>query len=112
MATFNQAIPDQGASLSKTPRVAKSPFGDGYMQRAQDGINNIDEVWNLTFSLRTKTVIQSIDTFLASHGGAVAFDWTTPNGNTLKFICEEWSASYYHDGNAEMRCTFKQVHQV
>lgn len=109
MATFNQATPDQGATKTPRVRVRANAFGDGYEQRVGDGINNVMEDWSLSFTLRTKTVIQSIDTFLKSQAGVLAFDWVTPDGGaSKKFICKEWSASYIHDGDCSLTAKFEQ----
>lgn len=108
MATFNQATPDQGASKTPRVRVRANAFGDGYEQRVGDGINSIMEDWNLSFTLRTKTVVLAIDAFLKSQAGVLAFDWVTPEGNTKKFICKEWTAAYIHDGDCSLTAKFEQ----
>jgi len=109
MAVFNIAEPDQGPKCTLTPRVVGTEFGDGYTQRVRDGINFMLEEWDLHFTLRTKAVVTSMDDFFKTHGGADYFDWTSPKGVSRRYICRSWSPVYFHDSNAEMHCTFKEV---
>ena len=88
MPTFNQAVPDQGATKDVVPRTTTIQYGDGYVQEVADGINTLDETWQLSFTLRTKAVIQSIDDFLSAQKGVTSFDWTAPDGKTSKFVCK------------------------
>ena len=109
MATFNIAAPDQGCTKNLKPRVLSAKFGDSYEQRAADGINNKLETWDLTFSLKTKAVVDSIEDFLSSRNGVTSFDWVTPEGKTKKFICREWKRVPYHDGDHSFSCQFEEV---
>lgn len=107
MATFTWT-PDQGVSPSVETRVNSVMFGDGYEQRVADGINTIKETWEVSFTLRTKTEILAIDSFLRAQGGVLNFDWTTPAGAAKKFVCKRWSPTFYHDGNASLSATFEE----
>ena len=42
-----QRTPDRTLTRNNKPRVLKIQFGDGYEQRLQDGINNINQILNL-----------------------------------------------------------------
>ena len=48
------ATPDKQLTKASTPRVLTAKFGDGYEQRAVDGINNLAETYTLTFKTRPK----------------------------------------------------------
>ncbi|MCH9665874.1 MAG: phage tail protein [Gammaproteobacteria bacterium] len=58
--------------------VLEASFGDGYVQAAADGINNIREEWQLSWSGITDVEGSQIVAFLNSHGGYKAFRWTPP----------------------------------
>jgi phage-related protein len=107
MATFT-FIPDQGVSPEYKARVNKAQFGDGYAQSVGEGINTVLQTWKLSFTLRRKTEVQAIIQFLADHYGAVKFTWTTPLGETLSFVCDQWSASGNHDLDWSVSATFEQ----
>lgn len=108
MAIFNLATPDQGASKSVKTRVLEGRFGDGYSQIVGDGLNNVYEEWELAFTRRSKSVIDSIDAFLRARGGYDVFDWTTPDGVSIKVVCKEWSRPYTLDGDSAIYCRFQQ----
>lgn len=107
MPTFTWT-PDQGASRTKKPRINKTQFGDGYAQVVPEGVNTIAETWNISFTLRRKGEIQSIDSFLSTMNGVSKFTWTTPFGDTLEFVCEEWQADISHDYDSSLTATFQQ----
>jgi phage-related protein len=111
MAEFTW-IPNQGASMRPKFAVNKAVFGDGYSQRVADGINNVKQVWDLSFTLRPRADIDAIDTFLSTHEGVSSFEWETPKGETLRFICETYATSYNHDGDCSATATFEQVFET
>lgn len=111
MPTFTW-VPDHNVTKSKDTRVNEVKFGDGYSQRVPEGINSTFETWDVAFTLRTKTEIDSIDSFLNGQKGAYSFDWTTPNGVSRKFVCKKWAASYTHDGDCSLTATFEQVFEA
>lgn len=108
MSTFNVSIPDRGPTRKVIAAVDEARFGDGYAQRVASGLNSVREAWTLSFTLRTKTEIKSIEDFLSGLLGVSNFDWVTPRGDTLKFVCKEWSSSYEHDGDCSLTCVFEQ----
>jgi len=78
MANFNTEVninPDRGLKADSQPRVLVAEYGDGYEQRAAAGINNIPEVWNLTWKNRTAANSNKIIRFLEQQGGVSSFDW-------------------------------------
>lgn len=101
-------VPDQGAKRTVKSAVHKSSFGDGYAQRAGAGINSVTEMWSLSFSVRPKTEIDAITGFLAGLKGVSNFIWTTPRGQTLKFVCDTWDDVYNHNADCSASATFTQ----
>jgi phage-related protein len=83
--------------LDETPKIQEAVFGDGYSQRSADGINNIKQVWRLSFTRRSGADVDGIYDFLRARGGVEHFLWT-PRGEASprKFICKTWRRSYDH----------------
>lgn len=90
MTTFTW-IPSPNSQLDEEPRVRSAPFGDGYEQRVGDGINNDLQKWSLRFDTRMPAEAAAIRDFLKTHAGVTPFDWTSPLGDTSKYICRSWS---------------------
>jgi phage-related protein len=110
MATFTW-VPDRGVTRNIEMRVNEVSFGDGYSQRTDDGINPMNVDVPLSFTLRTKDEINSIDDFLVDKAGSQSFDWTNPRGQNFKYICKSWAPTYNHDGDCSLTCTFKRVYE-
>lgn len=107
MATFSY-IPRLGARRTLRPRALSAPFGDGYEQRAGDGINTQLSSWVLDFNGYTATV-DPIENFLIARNGVESFDWTPPTGSAAKFICREWSREELGNDIVALSATFEQV---
>lgn len=78
MATFTY-LPDWGASPELEPGVRSVRFGDGYEQRATNGLNPILPLWKLQFTRRTQVQAQAIYSWMIANNAQVtAFDWAAP----------------------------------
>lgn len=108
MSTFIW-IPSYTADVGERPRVLAARFGDGYEQRAGDGINNIPKVWKLTFNYRPTSEAAAIRAFLKTQAGVSAFDWTDPDGETLRFVCRDWNRTFNPGLLQSFSLTFEQV---
>ena len=106
MAEFRYC-PAFGASEQKKPRFLSVSFGDGYQQRAADGINNVIRQWQLTFSSK-QARIDEIRAFLDARAGAESFDWTPPRGAAGRWIAPEWN-SQINNGGDNLTVTFVEV---
>lgn len=100
--------PDYAAAVDESPRILKSTLGDGYVQRAQDGINVNLKVWTVSF-FRPYTEVSDIRTFLKAHGGTTSFDWLDPDGEDLKYVCEKWNRKFDAYGGGTLSATFEEV---
>lgn len=100
-------VPDYGLTKDTKAAVNKSKFGDGYVQRSTDGINSLKVGLNLNFTVRTRFEINEIDAFLKSKNGTTPFEYTTPGGQPQRWTCEEWQATYTHDGDAQLSAKFE-----
>ncbi|PCE32822.1 phage tail protein [Burkholderia ubonensis] len=88
--TFIWSPTVQGFGGDTTLRVRKAPFGDGYTQRAADGLNNRQSTYNLRFVGRADK-IAAISAFLDAHAGATSFYWTPPLRPQGLFVCEKYT---------------------
>lgn len=85
--------PASAFQVDYTPRIQKALFGDGYQQRAIDGINSLGRSWSLTFQERD-TVLRAMVNYLAALKGA-SFDFLEPeSGEMVSVFCDKWSVSW------------------
>ncbi|MDN7419517.1 phage tail protein [Burkholderia dolosa] len=88
--TFIWSPTVQGFGGDTTLRVRKAEFGDGYTQRAADGLNNRQSTYNVRFVGKADK-IAAIVAFLDAHAGAVSFYWTPPLRQQARFVCEKYT---------------------
>jgi phage-related protein len=106
MDTFNYQ-PTYSARLDEEPRILSSKFGDGYEQRAGDGINTIVQRWSVTF-IRAYAEIDTIIGLFRGWDGRTPFLWTPPRGSgALQFICKKWSRGFGRKADT-LEATFEQ----
>ncbi|WP_216358624.1 phage tail protein [Gilliamella apicola] len=107
METFNWDVAPN-MTVRSEPRVKTIKFGDGYEQRAPDGINNKLRSYNVTLNVARSTSRQ-IDDFLDRHGGVTAFQWRDPHSNRILTVkCPSWSINLLHT-TASITATFEEV---
>lgn len=111
MTTFTYT-PDFGATKKLQPKVNSISFGNGYEQRARNGLNTNPQTWDLSFSNRTDTEAEAIDAFLTARGGVESFDWTPYNESAGKYVCKEWSKSIDGFNRNAIQATFLQVFEA
>lgn len=111
-------VPDKALTRKVDPKVFKISFGDGYEQRAVNGINNIKEEYTVTFKSRPKVEIDAIMKTLESKNGVLKFDYTYPNSQdnnsktTIKVVCESFSQTYDYDDFYSCSATFRRVYEA
>ena len=100
--------PAPGAQSPAAPRVKEVKFGDGYAQRAPDGINTDLRTHSLTF-VDTVENIGEIDAFLTAKRGVTAFLYQ-PFGQWVdkKVVCKQWTPEM-HNTYAKLTATFEEV---
>lgn len=104
-------MPSRGFTTEITPRVRIAKFGDGYSQRVTDGINTINQTWNLTFQNNSVQTIADIEAFLASKNGADSFTWTPPDEEQEVWVfCSKWSRTYDSEISRTLTATFERVY--
>ncbi|VVE78194.1 phage tail protein [Pandoraea sputorum] len=105
--TFNWS-PRTTASGDTAFTVRKAKFGDGYEQRAADGLNNRRSSYQLTF-VGEAPKIAAILAFLDAHAGARSFFWTPPLRPQALFVCEKHSEPVKDGTTYSITATFDQT---
>jgi len=92
------------------PAILEAKFGDGYSQRAANGLNAVLEVWNVQATpLKNASEANAFEAFLRAQGGVIAFQWTTPFNLTALFICKDWQRTPLAAGISSITATFEEV---
>lgn len=86
--------PSYSSDYGYEPRVLKSQYGDGYLQRTQDGINNMPISGSLIWNLKRADGLILL-AFLQNLKGVTSFSWQPPEASApLKFICGSFKPTY------------------
>lgn len=97
MDTFAPEVdPSQsGSSKSTNANVNVSQFGDGYSQRARNGLNSISRSLSLNWEYLTIEQAQALDSFFESQGGDKAFLYQL-SGDPIErmWTCNSWKNGY------------------
>ena len=97
MDTFAPSVdPSQsGSSKSTSANVNTAQFGDGYSQRARNGLNSIVRTLSLSWEYLTFDQAQELDAFFESHGGDQAFLYRVEGDDTQRmWTCNSWKNGY------------------
>ncbi|MBN3852816.1 phage tail protein [Paraburkholderia sp. Ac-20340] len=108
-STFTWVPTVANFSGTATAKVRSAQFGDGYQQRAADGINNISSQFSLQF-IANETDTRAIRAFLIAAAGADSFYWTPPLwDDPALFYCETWAEPTKDGDWYTMTATFQQT---
>jgi phage-related protein len=111
---------DRGMARQVTHNVLTAKFGDGYEQRALDGINTKQEVFTLNFNNRVYTEINLIAAFL-DNKAAKNFQMTVTNTKDAESVsptetneivtvaCDGYNITYINENTAALSATFRRV---
>lgn len=89
--------PDWGLSQGGQFRVRSVGFGDGYEQRAPDGLNSVRRAWKVKWTLLSREQRNLIYDFLVEKKGVHPFIWEVPTeGETVQVLCRK-KPSWSHD---------------
>lgn len=113
----------QSSKATRNLRQLTAQFGDGYQQRAPDGINAITLQYNLTYKDRTKDIIEALVNFfegtdspnpnpLFQRNATEAFFWTPPppmDNVPLLFTYKDLSYEYGDGNMGTLSVTLTQV---
>jgi len=106
---------DKGFKRTSTPNIHAISFGDGFEQRIANGINNLPQTMNVSFSTRPKAQIDDLVAFFESLGGVSKFQMTIDdtNGNeTIKVVCKSWEQTWAYDNFYSLSATFERVYEA
>ena len=114
LETFSPTYaPDVSSSGSHQFRTLKAGFGDGYSQRAADGINPLESDYNLSWTLESVTNFNSMKAFMDARGGYEAFNYTIPGATeSEKFICEQYGEVWEQGALKGFTATLKKVYDL
>jgi phage-related protein len=83
-----------GVRIATTPRVIETKLGDGYSQRAADGLNALARAVSLRWDTLSRADADSIVAFFEAHGGAEHWLYAVPpGGTTRKWVLRSWDRS-------------------
>ena len=119
--TFPSINPTYGVQKRSAPRTTELQFGDGYVSRANFGLNQNPKIYQLTYEVSeldnfNSTGISSADTienFLDDRAKDTAsFNFTPPGESTSSlFVCRQWTKSIPYLNRARIQVTFEEVFQ-
>lgn len=112
--TFTPPVqPDWGYQRVSKPRVLKAEFGDGYAQRAADGINNNPLESAPRWTNLTEAEKNTIINFFDARAGYEAFLFTYEDEASAKgFVCEEWGWTHEDAAGYTVQARFREVFDV
>ena len=67
-----------GTTEELVPRVVATKFGDGFEQRADDGLNPLAQVWDVVHTDVETVLANEIRDFVKAGLGRVNFNWVPP----------------------------------
>jgi phage-related protein len=93
------------------PRRAETRFGDGYRQRLPDGLNPIEETWDIVLDAVDDAIGDEISAFLEARGSWEAFTWRPKwrAGAPIRVLCTSWSRAIVDLGVSSFSLTFERV---
>lgn len=91
LATFPAFPVNAGSSATVKARVLEKEFGDGYAQRAADGLNTVTLTYRAEFAYRAQADVDAMDAFLTARAGHTSFLFTIPGeARARRWVCAEW----------------------
>jgi phage-related protein len=99
-----------GSGREETARVLKAQFGNGYAQRAADGLNSLNSEYGITFENLTREESAAIVAFLRAQAGYQGFYFTPPDETVARlWTCEKWRITHTEQVHDTLTCTFTEV---
>jgi phage-related protein len=102
--------PSGGASETVEPRVLEAEFGDGYFQRAGDGLNALGSEFTVVWDNLEADEADTLVDFLRARAGVEVIDWTPPRYDAaIKVVAPRWTRTANLAGFDTVAVTFRQV---
>jgi phage-related protein len=109
LPTFTH-VPDYQGEETHEPRIRAVRFGDGYEQRAPDGLNPDLVTWSFTFEHRSKADVDEMNAFFQERGGVLPFYCYDPDGtNPRIYVCPRWTRKPSSGVWWTLTATFREV---
>ena len=115
---FSAAVmPDKGFTQDDKTRQYSTNFGDGYEQRIANGINTIDQTFNLNFKTRPKAEIDDLVTFFTGLAGVSLCQFTYADSNaggsetSIKATAANWTKTYNYGDYYSLSVKLTRVYE-
>ncbi len=109
-------LPDIPISFSSNGsvnmRVLEAQFGDGYNQRAADGLNSISTDWSLVWTARPDADITILTDFFRSKFGFEIFLFTPPNDIERQYVCKDYKPTPTADGFSSLTAKLEEQFDI
>lgn len=106
-------IPSFGSRKLTKTRVLRANFGDGYSQRAIDGLNQQRDEWTVSFNNLSDADADTLVAFYEQQAGSSYFTWTPPREATSKkWIVSEWQRTPNTGDFDTVTAKYEQVHDL
>ena len=100
---------DRNLNKSTTQNVLRMSFGDGYEQRAPNGINIHNETYNVSFMNRPYDEIQTIEDYL-NDNAYNSFSFYVDE-DTILVVCNNFNITYLYEEVYSLSAEFKRVYE-
>lgn len=102
-------MPDWGLTHASQKDIGSVQFGDGYTLRKPNGINFTRRVWGgLSWSSLSNEDALALYQFLDDRADQTAFDWVTPDGETVRVLCSGPSRTQQDFDDTVISVTFTE----
>ncbi|KAA0573367.1 phage tail protein [Azospirillum sp. Sh1] len=102
--------PVLGSEIEPEFKVLEAGFGDGYTQRAADGLNNIRDQLTVTWERLTSTELSVIEDFIRARRGTESFWWQPPGDHyPRRWICRKLKRTRASNNGINLNATFIEV---
>lgn len=105
--------PSPGTSKAVEMKTVESTFGDGYTQRAGDGLNPEQRKFTAEWKALDLDDADEIEAFFLAHLGFKAFLWKGPRDGTPRlYRCKKWSRDNVSALVDSIRAEIELVHDL
>ena len=111
MQTFAPSVtPDQGMQVEVEPPIIEIGFGDQYMQRAGDGVQQYYDKMAPRWTNARKVEADYIIDFLRAHKGRIPFYWVPSGESALRSIrCASFTYRWKKGNFCDIEARFEET---
>lgn len=112
-STFPAIEASYGLQKKSAPKTTEVKFSDGYISRANFGLNQNPKIYILSWNNITEAESDTIENFLdARANDSASFTYTPPReSSSSQFVCKTWSKTINYSNLATIQATFEEVFQ-